>query len=112
MMFGAWYREQRKGAGKTQEEVALECHVNEVTLSRIENGRTGVSKEMTESLARAIGVDINEALLRAGHAPKNAFERETEEEREMKLILRDVPERQRPALLKAMRSMAEALTAA
>lgn len=64
--FGNWLREHRKAAGMTQKELNEASGVDIIHLSRLENGRSGVTPETVRKLAIAIGVDQREALYRAG----------------------------------------------
>lgn len=112
-VFGAWYQEQLRAAGKTQVQIARECGINKVSLSKI---MTGVTKKPEEDtvicLAQAVGADVNEALLRAGHAPRDAMEARTEIQREALQIIDSVPPNKQPAVIKALRSLADAVSAA
>jgi transcriptional regulator with XRE-family HTH domain len=61
-----WLREQRKRQGKTQSELSLEAQVDMIHISRVENKKAGVSPQTVEKLAHALGLDVEDALLRAG----------------------------------------------
>lgn len=64
--FGAWIREQRRRADKKQIGVAKQVGIDPVHLSRIENGKSGISRETAIALARVYGIDETEVLNRAG----------------------------------------------
>jgi len=64
--FGAWLKEQRKRQGLTQAQLSARSEVDTIHISRVENKRAGVTPETVEKLARALGLDVQEALLRAG----------------------------------------------
>ena len=110
--FGGWFVKIRESKEMTQDEVAAQAHINKVTLSRIENNKTGVSKKTAIALAQAVGADVDEACLRADRAPLTAFEPETEQEREVRYLLKTVPAKKRPAVIRAWRAVVETAIAA
>lgn len=77
--FGDWLRIKINDAGLNVAEVARRAGMTRQNLGRIVNNaphwQTGtlprVKIETVDKIARAIGVDINEARLAAGYAPTN-----------------------------------------
>ncbi len=73
--FGAWLKQARKEAGKTQRTVAEEVGIDFTYVSKIENeaphlSTTGRPSEATiRRLAEVVGVDPDEAVWRAGKLP-------------------------------------------
>jgi transcriptional regulator with XRE-family HTH domain len=66
--FGAWLRRERRGADLTQAQVAKRAGIHEVQVARIEKGESGTKRETVMQLALAIGIDVGEALNKAGYA--------------------------------------------
>lgn len=64
--FGRWFREQRRSAELTQEEVAKRAGVTRQHLGDLEKGMTGVKRHTLIRLATAVGSDMGETLTRAG----------------------------------------------
>lgn len=50
-------KKARKDAGKTQRELAEECHISFKTVCAIERGRMRPSVEVAKRLADALGLD-------------------------------------------------------
>lgn len=77
--FAEWLSTRRQEKGLKQRELALRAKVSESYISTIENRRphslTGSplrpEPEKVIRLARAVGGDVDEALLLAGYAPEN-----------------------------------------
>lgn len=77
MTFGKWLVGKRKEAHLTQAQLAERCGISAVYVSALERGepnaRDGsprrLRQDKVERLAKALGVDVNEALLAAGYAP-------------------------------------------
>lgn len=68
--FGQWLRGERKRAGLTQRALAAAARIDHTYLSHIEAGRqTGIAEPTLLLLARALDLDADETLLRAGKLP-------------------------------------------
>lgn len=80
MSFGKWLYNQRKEARLTQGELARRAHISTSYVSTLEREQehtvTGAlpqpDREIVIDLAKVLNADIDEALLAAGYAPKNA----------------------------------------
>lgn len=78
MTFGEWLRQKRKALRLSQTDVANRAGVSFAYVSAIERGQKHSitanpilpKRETIEVLAKAVGGDIDEALLLAGYAPK------------------------------------------
>lgn len=101
LSFGAWF-DQNRGK-KTLDEISAETGVNKVTLSKIINDKTGVSREMVEKLAGAIGADKEEAMI-AAFVPTLL----NRPDMRLKQAIGKVPARRLPQFLDAVESMADA----
>lgn len=66
IQFGAWLRTQRKLANMSQDELSRRAGVHEVSVARYEKGESGARRDTVINLANALGVDVREALQRAG----------------------------------------------
>ena len=62
--FGDRVREARLRAGMTQDEVALRCGLNRVTISQVENGSREIGVTRAARLADALGVSLDTLLTR------------------------------------------------
>ena len=69
--FGAWLRQHRQSAGLTQQSLAKEAGVSQMTISLIESGKTPNPRRSTrEQLAKALGSSLTDEL--AEGAPEQA----------------------------------------
>lgn len=66
--FGSWLRKMRRAADLSQAEVARRAHISENQVARIEKGESGTRRETVIALARAIGINLADALKQAGYA--------------------------------------------
>ena len=71
--FGRWLREQRVAAGLTQKQVAARTRMHTVHIARLEAGESGTKRDSVIALANAIGIDVHDALNRAGYSLGDAL---------------------------------------
>lgn len=71
--FGQWLRQERESRRLTRAYVTKAADVSDMTLYRLETGEGGSKRETVRAIARAIGVDENTALLKAGYAPTEEY---------------------------------------
>lgn len=64
--FGAWMRSRREGLRMSQEVAAGKAGMARQQWYRIEKGESGTKRSTIERIARALQVNTNEALQRAG----------------------------------------------
>ena len=80
--FGAWVKSHRKMLGLTQTEIAHKAGVSPSYISTIERQQphtvTGIpvkpEREKVLAIAKAVGGDVNEALVLCGFLPTDASE--------------------------------------
>ena len=78
MSFGEKLKQWRKAKGMTQQELAVAAGVNVSYISNLErdfsaNKKSGIpkaSEKLAEKFAKILGVNTDEMLLAAGHAPQ------------------------------------------
>lgn len=77
--FGKWLARARKGAGKTQEELALHLGKHQTFISNIERGLPhNLSRLDVTAIAAYLAVDEDAALLAAGYYPSRNEGEESE----------------------------------
>lgn len=60
--FGKWLEAQRERRGLSQRQLAIKAGTAAATVSKIEDGRVGVSREMVRRLAIALEVPVTDAV--------------------------------------------------
>jgi transcriptional regulator with XRE-family HTH domain len=99
--FGAWFREQRKKIGKTQEDVAEEAGMSRLSILRLENGQSGTTEEKLPKLAEAINVTLAE-MERRYYGDRVRVK----PDEELTMIVRKIPREKQPAFVDAIRQLA------
>lgn len=69
--FGEYIKKLRESKDMTLNQVAMYSDISAAQLSRIENGKRGIPKPATiEKLAKALKVDYEELMSKAGYLPE------------------------------------------
>lgn len=67
--FGQWARAHRVAQRYSQDEIARKTGYSQITVSRAETGQGAPSADYVVAFAKALGIDIQEALHEAGILP-------------------------------------------
>ena len=67
--FGAWLKQQRSARGFTQQDMADHLGISAAHLSRVESGEKRLSEEAIGRASELLGLDPDEAAIRAGTFP-------------------------------------------
>ncbi|OMF21862.1 helix-turn-helix domain-containing protein [Paenibacillus sp. FSL H8-0259] len=80
-VFGNYIKEARKWQSKSLREVSFEVGVSHSQVSKIEKGEVRPDEPTVTSLAKALGLDEDEALILAGYIPRtDRYDNEEDED--------------------------------
>lgn len=106
--FGSWVREKRESLGMTETECALRASMKLQQWNRMEKRVNKPQVQTIEAVARGLKVSVGEVFT----AVSNPGQPPIEADKEITEIVESLPPEKRPAFLRAVRSMADAMMAA